>query len=418
MMQNKSGITRVSVIGLGYVGLPTAATIATRGVDVIGVDLNQKAVDTINRGESHIIETDLDVILQAAVQSGRLRAVIKTEPADVHIIAVPTPITDDKKADLRAVRGAFTSIAPVLRKGDLVILESTSPVGTTVEMSKLLAGLRSDLTFPATHPETSDVMVAYCPERILPGRTLLELVENSRTIGGLDRRSAERARELYEIFCAGELFLTNSQTAEMTKLTENAYRDVNIAFANELSMLCDDMGVNVHELIEAANRHPRVKILTPGPGVGGHCIPVDPWFIVESHPSMARLIHTARIVNDDKMDYVYDQVAEKVKAGGIAKVAMLGLAYKPDVDDLRESPALHIALRAAEEKLAEILIVEPNVEELPAAFEGKGARFVDLDTAIAEADLLVALVGHAPFARSPALAGRRDRVIDAVGLWR
>lgn len=418
MMQNKSGITRVSVIGLGYVGLPTAATIATRGVDVIGVDLNQKAVDTINRGESHIIETDLDVILQAAVQSGRLRAVTKTEPADVHIIAVPTPITDDKKADLRAVRGAFTSIAPVLRKGDLVILESTSPVGTTVEMSKLLAGLRSDLTFPATHPETSDVMVAYCPERILPGRTLLELVENSRTIGGLDRRSAERARELYEIFCAGELFLTNSQTAEMTKLTENAYRDVNIAFANELSMLCDDMGVNVHELIEAANRHPRVKILTPGPGVGGHCIPVDPWFIVESHPSMARLIHTARIVNDDKMDYVYDQVAEKVKAGGIAKVAMLGLAYKPDVDDLRESPALHIALRAAEEKLAEILIVEPNVEELPSAFEGKGARFVDLDTAIAEADLLVALVGHAPFARSQALAGRRDRVIDAVGLWR
>jgi UDP-N-acetyl-D-mannosaminuronic acid dehydrogenase len=418
MMNRNSGINKVTVIGLGYVGLPTAATIATRGVEVIGVDLNQKAVDTINRGESHIIETDLDIVLKAAVQSGKLKAVTKPESADVHIIAVPTPITDDKKADLRAVRGAFTSIAPVLKKGDLVILESTSPVGTTVEMSSLLAEMRKDLTFPGTHPESSDVMVAYCPERILPGRTLLELVENSRTIGGMDKRSAERARQLYEVFCAGELFLTNSQTAEMTKLTENAYRDVNIAFANELSMLCDRMGVNVHELIQAANRHPRVKILTPGPGVGGHCIPVDPWFIVESSPDMARLIHTARIVNDDKSDYVYAQVAERVKADGVKKVAILGLAYKPDVDDLRESPAMHIALKAAQEGLSEILIVEPNVHELPSKFDGTGATLVNLDEAVEQADLLVALVGHAPFTKSVALAGAKDRVIDAVGLWR
>lgn len=412
----KSAPLRVVVIGLGYVGLPTAATLAAKGVSVLGVDINERVVDAVNTGTSHILETDLDVILSAAVGSGLLKAALEPSEADVFLIAVPTPITDAKLADLRAVESAFLSIAPHLKAGDLILLESTSPVGTTRRMAELAASLRPDLSFPQNRPESSDVMVAYCPERILPGRTLLELVENSRTIGGLDMRSAERAMLFYEIFCKGELFLTNAQTAELTKLTENSFRDVNIAFANELSMLCEGFDVDVYDLIEAANRHPRVNILLPGPGVGGHCIPIDPWFIVEAQPETARLIHTARQVNDRKAHYVLSQIRSAL-TGPETSVAILGLAYKPDVDDLRESPAVEIGAELARHHQGPVLIVEPHIDVLPKAFEGTRAELVSLDEALGRASVVATLVAHTVFKRSDELKRRIGiNVIDAVGL--
>lgn len=418
-MSRKIDFGKVSVIGLGYVGLPTAATIATRGVPVIGVDINAEAVRTINSGSSHIAETDLDVVLQASVSTGKLRAVTKPEPADAFVIAVPTPILPDKKSDLRAVESAFRSIAPVLEKGNLIILESTSPVGTTERMTKLLMELRPDLTFPILEPNTSDIMVAYCPERILPGQTLRELVDNSRTIGGLDHRSSDRTLEFYSIFCRGEMVVTSSRAAELVKLAENSFRDVNIAFANELSMLCVDMGVDVHEVIGAANRHPRVEILQPGPGVGGHCIPVDPWFIVEAMPEKARLIRTAREVNDGKTTFVYDQIRAKADRFKKPTIAFLGLAYKPDVDDLRESPALEIVEHAAKAKLGELLVVEPHIDELPKQLSGYAqVRLVPLDEALRKADIVALLVGHRTFRRVSAQALAEKVVIDSVGLWR
>jgi UDP-N-acetyl-D-mannosaminuronic acid dehydrogenase len=417
-MTTRSGFKTISVIGLGYVGLPTAATIATRGVDVIGVDTNAKVVERINAGTSHIEETDLDVVLQAAIASGKLRAVVKPEPADAFVIAVPTPITPAKTSDLTAVEAAFRSIAPVLAKGNLVILESTSPVGTTERMTELLAQLRPDLTFPLTHPNASDILVSYCPERILPGQTLRELVDNSRTTGGLDQRSTERTIELYQIFCRGEMVATASRAAELVKLAENSFRDVNIAFANELSMLCADLDIDVHAVIAAANRHPRVNILQPGPGVGGHCIPVDPWFIVEARPERARLIRTAREVNDSKTDFVYQQIRARADRFKCANIAFLGLAYKPDVDDLRESPALEIVERAARDKLGHLMVVEPNIAELPAALQGHDIEFGPLDETIKKADVVVLLVAHKPFKSIPTSALAEKMVIDAVGLFR
>lgn len=418
-MNQRSKFDRVSVIGLGYVGLPTAVTIATRGVAVTGVDINVGVVTTINDGGSHIAETDLDVTLQAAVSTGRLKAVTKPEPAEVFVIAVPTPITPDKRSDVSAVDAAFRSIAPVLAKGNLVILESTSPVGTTERMTRMLSELRPDLTFPLTAPNSSDVMVSYCPERILPGKTLYELVDNSRTIGGLDHKSSERTLEFYGIFCRGEMVVTSSRAAELVKLAENSFRDVNIAYANELSMLCAEMGIDVHEVIGAANRHPRVNILQPGPGVGGHCIPVDPWFIVEASPQKARLIRTAREVNDGKTEFVFEQIRQRADRFKRPAIALLGLAYKSDVDDLRESPALEIAEHALKGNLGELLIVEPNIKELPKAIAGsKAARLVHLDEALRKADIVALLVGHRQFRRvSPQVLGEKV-VIDAVGLWR
>ena len=418
-MKPTSVFQTVSVIGLGYVGLPTAATIATRGINVIGVDIDEAAVKTINTGGSHIVETDLDVVLQAAVVSGKLKAATRPEPADAFVIAVPTPITPDKRSDLRAVEAAFRSIAPVLAKGNLVILESTSPVGTTERMAKLLAELRPDLTFPHDAPEASDVLMSYCPERILPGHTLRELVDNSRTVGGLDSASAEKTLEFYRIFCRGELHLTSSRAAELVKLAENSFRDVNIAFANELSMLCADLDIDVHEVITAANRHPRVTILQPGPGVGGHCIPVDPWFIVEAQPEKARLIRTAREVNDNKTLFVIDQIKARAERFKHPTIAAFGLAYKPDVDDLRESPAVEIVEHLAHDRVGDILVVEPNIDVLPPSLAAlANVRLVSLKEAVAKADILAVLVGHAAFKKLPSTTITEKVVIDTIGLWR
>ncbi|NWC55130.1 UDP-N-acetyl-D-mannosamine dehydrogenase, partial [Pseudomonas tolaasii] len=337
----------VSVIGLGYIGLPTAAVFAARKKKVIGVDVNPKAVATINRGEIHIIEPDLDIVVRAAVTEGYLRATTVAEPADAFLIAVPTPFKGDHEPDLSYIESASHAIAPVLKKGDLVILESTSPVGATEQMSAWLAAARPDLTFPQTHGTESDIRIAHCPERVLPGHVLRELIENDRIIGGLTSKCFEAARDLYKTFVEGECIITNARTAEMCKLTENSFRDVNIAFANELSIICDKLDINVWELIRLANHHPRVNILQPGPGVGGHCIAVDPWFIVSKTPDQARLIRTAREVNDSKPKWVLDQVQLAIgqflqenpsKTSRDVTVACLGLAFKPDIDDLRESP--------------------------------------------------------------------------------
>ncbi len=408
-----------SVIGLGYVGLPTAAVLASRGLSVIGVDINAKAVEIINTGASLIVEPDLDVVLQGVVAAKRLRAVMTPEPADVFVIAVPTPVHKDNRPDLSAVEAAMRSIAPVLKKGDLVILESTSPVGTTARMSELVAQLRPDLTFPQHAPNQSDIRMAYCPERILPGQTLRELIDNSRTVGGLDTVSGDLACEFYRIFTKGHLSKTTASTAEFVKLAENSYRDVNLAFANELSMLCDRLDVDVFDVIAAANLHPRVDILRPGPGVGGHCIPVDPWFIIDAWPEKARIIRTAREVNEGKTGFVVEKVRQRAGRFKDPVIALLGLAYKPDVDDLRESPALHIVEQLASENVGQLLVVEPFIDELPPSLRGwNNVRFSTMKTALAEADLVVVLVGHAEFARVKDKEIAEKAIIDTVGLWR
>ncbi len=418
-MMSPYRFAKASVIGLGYVGLPTAAVIASRGVPVIGVDNNDAVVRVINSGVSHIFEPDLDVVLSGVVAAGRLRAANKPEPADVFIIAVPTPITADKKADMRAVEAALRSIAPVLEKGNLVVLESTSPVGTTEEMAGLLAGMRPDLSFPHTAPERSDVMMAYCPERMLPGSTLRELIDNPRMIGGLDVRSADCVAEFYRIFCRGEFLSMSAAAAELTKLAENTYRDVNVAFANELSMLCDSWGLDVFEVIDAANHHPRVNILRPGPGVGGHCIPVDPWFIVDAMPEMSRLIRTAREVNHAKTEHVIARIRNSAGRFKSPVIAMLGLTYKPDVDDLRESPALEIVEQAAKQEFGELLVVEPYIKKLPPSLVPmQRIRLMPLDEALSKADVVAVLVAHKAFATvAPKLLAQKV-IVDSVGIWR
>jgi UDP-N-acetyl-D-mannosaminuronic acid dehydrogenase len=411
----------ISVIGLGYIGLPTAAMFASRRVKVIGVDISQYAVDTINQGKIHIVEPELDMIVHAAVTEGFLRAAVKPEPADAFLIAVPTPFKGDHEPDLSYVRAAAESIAPVLKKGDLIILESTSPVGTTENMAQWLAQARPDLRFPANGNTTVDVHIAYCPERVLPGHVVRELVENDRIIGGLTAACSARAAEVYRLFVAGELLFTTARTAEMSKLTENSFRDVNIAFANELSLICDKLGINVWELIKFANHHPRVNILQPGCGVGGHCIAVDPWFIVDKTPDEARMIRMAREVNDHKPAWVLQKIHDAVKtlsASGRGQesisVALLGLAFKPNIDDLRESPALHIAREFTDQASTRVLVVEPNIATLPASLGS--VELVDIDHARDKADIVVILVAHREF------AGLRDGqrpgqvVLDFVGM--
>ncbi|MBR7945649.1 MULTISPECIES: UDP-N-acetyl-D-mannosamine dehydrogenase [Burkholderia] len=405
----------VSVIGLGYIGLPTAAAFAARRKSVIGVDVSQHAVDTINRGEIHIVEPELDMLVHAAVTQGHLRATTTPEPADAFLIAVPTPFTDGNKPDLSYIEAACRSIAPVLKKGDLVVLESTSPVGATERMAAWLAAQRPDLTFPQQAGERSDVRIAHCPERVLPGHVVRELVENDRVIGGMTRKCGTRAQELYAVFVRGECILTDARTAEMCKLTENAFRDVNIAFANELSVICDQLDINVWELIRLANRHPRVSVLQPGPGVGGHCIAVDPWFIVDSAPEHARLIRTARHVNDDKPHFVVERVRHAASRFREPVIACLGLAFKADIDDLRESPAMKIVDALAGHVDATLLVVEPNVDALPASLDAK-ARLCDLHTALAEADVIVVLVDHAPFRRMDPVRLQTKVVIDTRGV--
>ncbi|MEL4204729.1 UDP-N-acetyl-D-mannosamine dehydrogenase [Plesiomonas shigelloides] len=415
----------ISVIGLGYIGLPTAAAFASAKKKVIGIDINQHAVDTINQGKIHIVEPDLDLAVKAAVDGGFLRASTQPQPADAFLIAVPTPFKGDYEPDLAYVEAAAKSIAPVLKKGDLVILESTSPVTATEQMAQWLMDARSDLSFPPQAGEAADVNIAYCPERVLPGKVMVELIQNDRVIGGMTPRCSERAASLYKTFVKGECVITNSRTAEMCKLTENSFRDVNIAFANELSLICDKQGINVWELIRLANRHPRVNILLPGPGVGGHCIAVDPWFIVAQNPEEARLIRAAREVNDGKPHWVVEKtklaVAECLTATGKraqdVKVACLGLAFKPDIDDLRESPAMEITQLIADWHAGQVLAVEPNVHELPQKLHGK-VELVSTEQALAQADVLVLLVDHQQFkAISPAQV-TQSWVVDTKGVWR
>jgi len=412
---------RISVIGLGYIGLPTAAMFASRKIEVVGVDVNQHAVDTINKGKIHIVEPDLDMVVHAAVHEGFLRATSTPEPADAFLIAVPTPFTGDNHApDLSYIEAASRAIAPVLDPGNLVILESTSPVGATEAMAGWLAEARPDLRFPQTHGEASDIRVAHCPERVLPGKVMQELITNDRVIGGMTPACSARAAALYKTFVTGDCVIASGpRVAEMAKLTENSFRDVNIAFANELSLICDRLDMDVWELIRLANRHPRVNILQPGPGVGGHCIAVDPWFIVSSAPEQARLIRTAREVNDAKPEWVLEKVHAAIGAhlsdhpdrtAREVTVAIYGLAFKPDIDDLRESPALGIARRIAAEHVGPLRIVEPNVTALPTGLGA--ATLVPLEDA--QAAVHVMLVDHKDFRTSPRPDGR---IVDARGVW-
>ncbi|WP_051137983.1 UDP-N-acetyl-D-mannosamine dehydrogenase [Burkholderia cepacia] len=416
-------INTVSVIGLGYIGLPTAAVLASRKVRVIGVDIDRNAVDTINAGKVHIVEPELDSVVRDAVREGWLRASMVAEPADAFMIAVPTPFRAGYEPDLSYVKAASESIAPVLRKGNVVILESTSPVGTTEQMAKWLSQMRKDLVFASDGAQECDVHVAYCPERVLPGQVIRELVENDRVIGGLNAASAVRAQDVYRIFVKGQLLITDARTAEMSKLTENAFRDVNIAFANELSLICDKLNIDVWELIQIANHHPRVNILQPGPGVGGHCIAVDPWFIVNKTPEQARLIRAAREVNDSKPEWVISKVKEAVeaavaegKSASDIRIACLGLAFKPNIDDLRESPSVDIALNLARIYPEHVVAVEPYIDDLPKQLAQAGVRLATLDQAIGSADVLVLLVDHANFKEKPELQCWQ-RLVDTKGLW-
>ena len=414
---------RICVMGLGYIGLPTASLLATKGFEVLGVDVNSKVVETVAAGGIHITEPELDILVKSAVQSGRLRVALAPEPADIFIIAVPTPFMEGHRPDLSCVESAARAIGPILDKGNLVVLESTSPPGTTERVARWLEEERTDLRLPranryAISDQVSDILVAHCPERVLPGQILRELVGNDRIVGGVDEASTEAAADFYREFVSAEVLTTNSRTAELAKLTENTFRDVNIALANELSMVCNHLDVDVWELIELANRHPRVNILMPGPGVGGHCLAVDPWFIVDSAPEQARLIRTARELNDEKPDFVVRWTESRAARLRDPVIACLGLAYKPDIDDLRESPALDITRRLARDAAGRVLAVEPNIGELPPALAGSGVELVSLERAMEEADIVVALVAHRQFRRIPLARLQEKILINVCGLWR
>lgn len=399
----------ICVVGLGYIGLPTASFLATKGYQVRGVDVQETVVDTINAGKIHIAEPDLDVLVRSAIQSGYLEASLEPTEAEVFILAVPTPFKDDHVPDLSFVEAATHKIAPYLQQGNLVILESTSPVGTTEKVAAWVDEQRPDLS-------SNDLFFAHCPERVLPGQILKELVSNDRIVGGVNRASAQAAASFYKEFVSGEVLITDSRTAELAKLTENTYRDVNIALANELSMICDKLQIDVWELIKLANHHPRVNVLNPGPGVGGHCIAVDPWFIVNSVPEHAKLIKTTREVNQSKPAAVVQNIQAAVSNINNPRISLLGLAYKPNIDDLRESPAVDIALSLASNMSAELRLVEPNICELPESLLQMGLENWSLQEAIADADLVVALVAHDEFY---SLSNSLDGIsyLDVCGIW-
>ena len=393
----------ICVIGLGYIGLPTAATFAAHGIKVTGVDVNQHAVDMINQGKVHIVEPDLDALVKEVVEKGMLSAQTTPVEADAYIVAVPTPFKDNHEPDLKYIESASKALAPFLSKGNLVILESTSPVGATEQMAEWLSEARTDLSFPQQVNDKADILIAHCPERVLPGKVLQELISNDRIIGGITPICSQAAIELYKIFVQANCIETNARTAEMCKLTENSFRDVNIAFANELSIICDKLDINVWELISLANRHPRVNILQPGPGVGGHCIAVDPWFIVSKTPEQARLIRAAREVNDNKPEWVLDQV--KIKIADFLQanpertikditIACYGLAFKPNIDDLRESPALSITQKLAEQGF-NIMAIEPNIQALP-TYLPSNVKLGNL-TDVHNVDIHLILVDHKEF---------------------
>jgi len=403
-------MNKVCVLGLGYIGLPTASLVATKGYSVLGVDINADTVNTINRGEIHIHEPDLDILVKSAVQSGKLKAATKPAAADIFIIAVPTPFTEGHKPDLTFVENATASIIPFLKAGDLVILESTSPVGTTENIRKQVQAGRPDT-------DIHHFLFAHCPERVLPGQILKELILNDRIVGGVNAPSSEKAREFYASFVTGEIVLTDSRTAEMAKLTENAFRDVNIAFANELSLICDRLDIDVWKLIELANRHPRVKILQPGPGVGGHCIAVDPWFIVDSAPEESRLIRTARVVNDSKPKHVVEKVLQAL-AENKGPVACLGLAFKANVDDLRSSPALEIVEMLAKKDLP-LFVSEPHIRELPKELASyPNIQLVSTAYALEHCPTVALLVDHSEFKSISREKLARKTIVDTRGIWK
>lgn len=409
---------KISVVGLGYIGLPTAAVFASRKIDVVGIDINPITVETINRGEVHIVEPDLDIAVRSAVAAGYLKASLEPEPAEAFIIAVPTPfIGEGHEPDLSYIESASKAIAPFLETGNIIILESTSPVGATEKMATWLAEARPDLTFPASHGEASDIRIAHCPERVLPGQIMRELIDNDRIIGGLTPICSAQAANLYKTFVRGECLTTNVRNAEMAKLVENSFRDVNIAFANELSIISDKLGIDVWELISLANCHPRVNILQPGPGVGGHCIAVDPWFIVSSAPEHAQLIRTAREVNDKKPNWVLEKIIEAAKnvAKSKVKIAIFGLAFKANIDDLRHSPAMQIAQHLADNHNYIIDIVEPNIDSLPECLDGV-ASLVSYEDAINRCDLFILLVDHDIF-RTLDMSDHATKILDFRGIW-
>jgi UDP-N-acetyl-D-mannosaminuronic acid dehydrogenase len=393
----------ICVLGLGYVGLPTASLLATKGYSVAGIDVKQEVVEQINQGKVHIVEPDLDVMVKSAVQSGNLKAYAEAQPADIFIIATPTPFTGDHQPDLTYVFSAAKGVAKVVKDNDLIILESTSPVGTTEQVREIIFKDRPDLHC---------IYVCHCPERVLPGRVLHELIDNDRVIGGVDEQSTDRAVDFYQHFVRGDLLETNARTAELAKLVENTSRDVNIAFANELSVICEKLNIDVWELIELANRHPRVNILRPGPGVGGHCIAVDPWFIVSSVPEASKLVKLARQINDGKPEWVMERVMERAERFKEPIIGCLGLAYKPDIDDLRESPAMLIARKLTKMKIGSVMVCEPNVSEVD------GLDLQPLDVLLEKADILVALVAHKQFKRINSSKLEEKIVFDTCGVWR
>lgn len=408
-------------VGLGYIGLPTAVVMANSGLDVTGVDVAPDKVDKINRGEVTIVEPGLEGQLKQALESGRFRATTDMPQADAFIIAVPTPLTETHDVDMKYIYSAVEAIAPKLEGDELIVLESTSPPLTTAKMAKRVLELRPDLVVDGhENPNNKPaIYFAHCPERILPGNAMEELIKNDRIIGGMSEKATHRAAELYSSFCVGELLSTSDRTAELAKLTENSFRDVNIAFANELSLICDELGIDVWELIELANHHPRVNILQPGPGVGGHCIAVDPWFIVSAVPD-ARLIRTAREVNDGKPAWVVDKVAAAIKETNATKVAALGLAFKANIDDLRESPSLEITKEIAGRfPNIQILAVEPNVSALPGSLnEFDNVSHADCHDAIAASNVILVLVDHDEFKNVPAAALKGKKIIDTKGIWK
>jgi UDP-N-acetyl-D-mannosaminuronic acid dehydrogenase len=413
----------LSVIGLGYIGLPTAAVLASKRVEVVGVDVNQNTVNKINKGKIHIVEPELNILVHNAVQNNYLRAVTKPEKSDVFMVAVPTPFKDNYEPDLSYIKAAAKSIAAVLERGNLVILESTSPVGTTEKMMVWMREERPDLSFPKFGNDKfrADIAVSYCPERVLPGQVVRELKENDRIIGGVTTQCAEKALEVYKIFVENDCFITDCRTAELTKLVENSFRDVNIAFANELSLICDKLDINIWELIKLANKHPRVNILQPGPGVGGHCIAVDPWFIVDSAPNETKLIQMAREVNDAKPLFVLNKINQAVQVIGKdtseLSIACLGLAFKPDTDDLRESPALSIAQKIESINFGSIFLVEPNIDRIPNGFDSDNIELNVLESAVKSADIIVLLVDHTSFKSMDLSLLSGKQVIDTRGIW-
>ena len=407
------------MVGLGYIGLPTAVVIAETGANVVGYDINPHVVDLINQGIPHIHEPGLINCISEVIEAGNFYATTTPESADVFLIAVPTPFKENHKPDIKFILDACEAIAPCLNSGNMLILESTSPVGTTEVIAAFIAKLRPDLRVPL-FSEDPNIYIAYCPERVLPGRALFELVNNDRIIGGIDKQSEDFAIQFYRTFVKANCVATNSKTAEMCKLAENSFRDVNIAFANELSMICEELNINIWELIKLTNLHPRVDILQPGPGVGGHCIAIDPWFIVDKSPNTAKIIRLAREVNIEKENWIVEKIRNRIQLGLIKDILFLGLSFKKNIDDLRESPAVQIVKKISDltkSTQLSLKVAEPFIKELPFDLKlNKNIKLVIGVDCIKEADLVVLLVDHDVFKNYENLINK-DKLIDTRGLF-